>query len=145
MTPRLLAMAAAALALSTSLAQAAEPTGDWLTQDKLAVVRISTCGGKVCGVVQWLKRPTDKVTGQPRKDDLNPDPALRQRPLLGLPMLQGFSSDAPDHWSGGTIYDPDSGKTYQSKMTVQADGDLKVEGCVLVFCKSQIWTPAPAH
>jgi uncharacterized protein (DUF2147 family) len=134
---------AAALAVSfVSSAQAASVVGDWRTADGLANVRIAPCGEKLCGTIDWLKHPNDKITGLPRKDPLNPDPKLRDRPLLGLPLLRDFVAAGPDHWSGGTIYDPDSGKTYDSKMTLRADGALKVEGCVVIFCRAQVWTPA---
>ena len=33
------------------------------------------------------------------------------------------------HYSGGTIWDPEHGKTYSSKMTVKGDV-LDVEGCI---------------
>jgi uncharacterized protein (DUF2147 family) len=131
----------ALLSFAAGAAWATAPEGLWTTADGLAQVRIAPCGANLCGVIAWLKRPLDKVSGLPRKDDLNPDPALRARPMLGLPLIQNFTPDAPGHWAGGTIYDPDSGRTYQSKMTLRADGDLKVEGCFLIFCKAQIWTP----
>ena len=41
--------------------------------------------------------------------------------------------------TGGKIYDPNSGKTYDSKIGVNANGTLKVEGCVLVVCQAQTW------
>jgi uncharacterized protein (DUF2147 family) len=43
----------------------------------------------------------------------------------------------------GTIYDPQSGKTYQSTITLQSPSALRVEGCVLGFlCGGQTWTRA---
>jgi len=41
----------------------------------------------------------------------------------------------------GKIYDPTSGKTYDSKVSRNADGTLSVSGCYLIFCQSQTWTP----
>ena len=57
---------------------------------------------------------------------------------MGLPLLTGFG-DAGSHWKG-TIYDPESGKSYTSKISRNADGTLKVQGCIAFFCKTQTWT-----
>ncbi|HEX5262935.1 MAG TPA: DUF2147 domain-containing protein, partial [Phenylobacterium sp.] len=68
------------------------------------------------------------------------DAALRSRPLIGALIISDFRREAPGHWLDGKIYDPDSGKTYKSKMLVAPDGNLKVSGCVLMFCQAQTWT-----
>jgi uncharacterized protein (DUF2147 family) len=59
--------------------------------------------------------------------------------VVGLALLYGFHRDAPGRWVGGKIYDPDSGKTFDSTLTLQPSGALSVAGCVLVFCKAQTW------
>jgi uncharacterized protein (DUF2147 family) len=53
----------------------AEVSGIWLTQAGDAKVRVSNCGGSICGVVVWLKDPIDPSTGKPQVDDKNPNPA----------------------------------------------------------------------
>jgi uncharacterized protein (DUF2147 family) len=50
--------------------------GVWLTQAGDAKVRVSRCGGGICGVVAWLKDPIDPVSGKRQIDDKNPNPAL---------------------------------------------------------------------
>ena len=46
-------------------------------------------------------------------DKNNPDPDLRTRPFVGIDMLRDFTYDGKKkQWSGGTIYDGDSGKSY---------------------------------
>jgi uncharacterized protein (DUF2147 family) len=130
---------AAGLALVAAPALAADPVeGEWLTQDATAKVRIGPCPGKadrMCGVISWLKNPADaKAT-----DSKNPDPQLKTRTILGLPMIRDFKAAAPGRWTGGKIYDPGSGKTYDSKIGVNANGTLKVEGCILVVCQAQTW------
>lgn len=129
----------AALTLLAPAARAGVVEGDWLTPRGGAKVRIAPCGGKLCGTITWLKAALDK-TGQPQKDTHNPDPGLRGRPVVGIAFLRGFTPAGADRWSGGSIYDPGSGKTFDSKMRLAPDGTLKVEGCVAVFCQTQIWT-----
>ena len=100
-----------------------------------AVVHIAQCGKSLCGKIEKILKPTP---GRPNTDVENADPALRSRPLVGLPLLTGFG-DAGSHWKG-TIYDPESGKSYTSKISRNADGTLKVQGCIAFFCKTQTWT-----
>lgn len=137
MKPALFAIAAL-MAASTGLpARAAQPvTGRWATVDGKAIVHIAPCGRQLCGRIEKIVKPTP---GRPQTDFKNPDPVLRAKPLVGLALLSGFS-DAGDIWKG-TIYDPESGKSYTSKVNRNGDGTLKVQGCIAFFCKSQTWTP----
>ncbi len=116
--------------------------GDWFTLGGLAKVHITPCGATLCGTVVWMKTPNDPETGKPQRDDKNPDPALRDRAALGLQILRGMKPVGDGRWADGTIYDPRSGMTYASKMSTNADGTLKVEGCIAILCKAQIWQPA---
>src|SRR5258708_30493534 len=90
------AILAALLAAPTARAQTAgDPSGLWLTQASDAKVRVSKCGAGICGVVVWLREPTDPATGKPQVDDKNPNPAMRQRPMIGLPLFSGTRATAP--------------------------------------------------
>ena len=137
---KLLCAAAIGLSLASSAAMAADPAGTWLSEDGGTKVQIANCGGKLCGTVVWLNRPTDPSTGKAKTDSLNPDPDKRGRPLLGLQVVHGLTSNGPDTWSG-QIYNADDGKTYQAHVMVVSHSAMKVEGCVLaVLCKGQTWT-----
>lgn len=127
-----------ALALLPVPALAAAPvTGRWLTAEKDSIIEIAPCGKALCGrAVRVLKRMPD---GRMPVDRNNPNSALRGRPVEGLTVLSNFT-DAGGHWAG-RIYDPKSGKTYRSKLTRNANGTLKVEGCVAIFCQAFTWTP----
>ncbi|ASY44920.1 MAG: DUF2147 domain-containing protein [Pseudomonadota bacterium] len=130
-------IALAALTTAITLpAYAAQPViGRWATVEAKAIVHIAQCGKSLCGKIEKILKPTP---GRPNTDVENADPALRSRPLVGLPLLTGFG-DAGSHWKG-TIYDPESGKSYTSKISRNADGTLKVQGCIAFFCKTQTWT-----
>ncbi len=132
---------AAILSLAAALpAFAADPAeGDWLTQGGGGKVRIAPCAAqpdRLCGLITWLKDPADAKGS----DTNNPDPALRKRPLIGLPLIRDFKRAGPGRWTGGRIYDPGSGRTYDSKITLNPNGTLKVEGCVVIVCQAQTWT-----
>jgi len=112
--------------------------GDWLTVDKTAIVRIAPCGAQMCGNVLRVLARGPNV---PRTDIRNPDARLRSRPLVGLPVLTGFSREGSE-WTGGRAYDANTGRSYKAKLTPNRDGSLTVTGCVLILCRSQRWTRA---
>jgi uncharacterized protein (DUF2147 family) len=132
-----LSYASAVLAALLLASNGAAPIeGDWLTDGATAVVRIGHCGPHLCGAVA---RVLAKGADVPHTDVHNPDPALRSRPLVGLPVLTGFTRDG-DQWTGGRAYDAGSGRSYKAKLAPGGDGTLTVTGCILFLCKSQTWT-----
>lgn len=139
---KILSVAVLGMALMSSAALAGVPEGTWLSEDGGTKVRIANCGGKLCGTVVWLQEPNDPKTGKPKTDALNPDPAKRSHPMLGLQVVHGLASDGSDTWSG-RIYNADDGNTYQAHMKVPDANTAKVQGCVLgLLCKTQTWTRA---
>jgi uncharacterized protein (DUF2147 family) len=135
---RTTAIISAAIALSAPLA-AAEPIGGlWTTQAKDGQVQIGACGSSVCGrLVRFLVPPKQ---GADQRDVNNPDPALRSRKVLGLPILTGFVANG-DAWRG-RVYDPKSGKSYRSILRRLGPDRLEVKGCIGPFCQTQIWRRA---
>jgi uncharacterized protein (DUF2147 family) len=131
---------AALLVAPPAKAQAGgEVTGIWLTQAGDAKVRVSKCGGGICGVIVWLKDPIDPATGKPQVDDKNPNPALAKRPIIGLSLFQGMRPSGPNKWSG-RIYNADDGKSYTSNISVSGPAALRVEGCVGALCGGETWS-----
>ena len=130
----------ALLAASGAKAQSAgEPTGIWLTQAGDAKVKISKCGGGICGVIVWLREPIDSATGKPATDNKNPNPALAARPMIGLPLFSSMQPSGPNRWSG-EIYNADDGNMYASHIALTDAGSLRVEGCVGAICGGETWT-----
>src|SRR5207247_3644973 len=108
------AIAAALLTAPSAHAQGTgEPVGVWLTQAGDARVKISKCGGGICGVIVGLKEPIDPATGRPQVDDKNPNPGLKKRPMIGLALFSGMQPAGPNKWSG-QIYNADDCGTYAS-------------------------------
>lgn len=125
----------------SSRAQGVEPSGTWLTQAGDAKVRISKCGGGICGVIVWLKQPYDTATGQPATDSKNPNPNLARRSMIGLPLFSGVPPAGPGKWSG-QIYNADDGNFYASNIAVTGADTLRVEGCLGTLCGGETWTRA---
>ena len=120
--------------LSTAFlnAQADKVVGFWLTEKGTSQVEIyKGTDGLYYGKVSWLEEPNED--GKPKVDSDNPDPALQKRPILGLPLLQGFEYDKKENeWVNGSIYDPDNGKTYDCFMWFEDDEKvLQIKGFVM--------------
>ena len=141
MTLHAIRSACAALCLvfgAISAAQAAEPSGTWLTQNGDAQIRVAKCGTSMCGTIVWLREPIDAVTGQPPVDSRNPDPGKRNTKIMGLRIF----AMAPDGNGGygGAIYNPDDGQTYQAKIVLRPDQYLEIQGCSGALCGSELWS-----
>lgn len=132
-----IAIALAGLVISTTALSNTSPQGTWISSDGGTKVRVSDCGGALCGTVVWLREPVD-ATGRPKTDRHNPDESKRSRPMLGLQVIHGMRPSGANKWSG-EIYNADDGKTYRSHLTLLSDNHARVEGCVLVFCKGENW------
>src|SRR6476659_4847279 len=109
-----------------ALAQTLSPLGVWTNQEKEARFEIYRCGDKLCGKITWLREPNRD--GKPKTDINDPDPKLRNRPLMGLVFIQGFDYDDDYKWDDGTIYDPQSGKTYSCYMKMMNKDAMEVKG-----------------
>lgn len=128
----------AAVAFASPALAADSILGDWVTQDRDAIVKISRCGATVCGRIhKFLVTPPN---GPGQKDIHNPDRKLRDRTILGMAILTGFTPDG-DIWRG-RVYDPKSGKTYRSEVSLKSANRLKMKGCIAFFCQGQDWTRA---
>ena len=109
--------------LAAAFAQ--EVVGKWKLEDGTAIVEVYQQGDVFNGKIVWLQKPTE-ADGTPAVDDLNPDPKLRTRQVLGLNMLNNLKKTG-NEYTGGSIYDPGNGKTYNCSMKVEGD-ILKVRG-----------------
>lgn len=125
---------AIALCILPAGAFAAGPEGEWWVHDKQARIKIADCAGVLWGVITWEAKPG--------KDDHNPDPAKRARPMHGVPIILGMKSSGPNKWSG-EIYNSAFGQTVSGGVALPSDDTLRITGCVLGFlCGGENWTRA---
>ncbi|MDB5276607.1 MAG: peptide protein [Ferruginibacter sp.] len=97
-----------------------EIIGIYWSPKKDAKIEIYIKGQQYFGKFIWLATP--------KKDTKNPAKELQSRDVLGLELLTKFSYNN-GVYSGGEIYDPETGKTYSCKMNLEGD-KLKVRGYV---------------
>ena len=122
-------------------ADLSSPVGEWRTIDDnthqpKGIVRIFETNGKLYGVVE---KSLVEHPAQTKCDDCTDD--RKGKPILGLDIIRGLQRDG-DQWDGGTILDPENGKVYRCKMTLQNGGqELAVRGFIGISLlgRTQIW------
>ena len=132
----ILAAALASLIGGTASADPFDVFGTFRTQAGTSHIQIIDCGDKTpCGKVVWLdaKALPAGETPESIKD-------AKGAKLLGMKLLHSFERKGKD-WRGGKIYNPEEGKTYDSRLKRLTNGDLEVKGCIGPICQTQIWKP----
>ena len=113
-----------------------------MVAQQVARIKIADCDGRLWGVVAWEAKPG--------VDTKNPDPNLRSRPTLGMPILLGMTPSKSSNWNGqqaktnkweGQIYNSEDGHTYSASISLVDPRTLRVQGCFLGFlCGGENWT-----
>jgi uncharacterized protein (DUF2147 family) len=144
-----LGLAAVAVMVSLAAHAVAETdiAGQWTTQDGNSRVELyKAADGTLEGKIVWLSEPNypdgDAEAGKPRHDRENPDKSMQARPIVGLVLLKGFKFDGKKEWSGGTVYDPESGKTYKGKLWLDNENTLGMRGFIGISLlgRTEKWT-----
>src|SRR5690349_6691893 len=91
-------------ATGIQVVEASRADGEWMIRD--LVLTIFDCGNFVCGRIAWLK-----------------DPARRPS-QCGKTIVWGLAGQGLNEWTGGSILDPDDGRTYQLSAKLQTDDTL---------------------
>lgn len=118
--------------------------GQWYTEDDDSKILVTKQNGKYVGKIIWLKEPLygkdEPETGKPKRDKFNPTKKLRNRSVIGIRVLKGFTFNAKEKsWENGTIYDPESGKTY--KCVIKFEKDSKALNGQKLYVRGYIGLP----
>ena len=140
MKKHLLTLVALMLFSTVAWAQKLSPVGIWTNEDGKARFEIYQSGDKLHGKIVQLKEPLRN--GKPKLDENNPDKKLRNRPLQGMVFMKDFKHDNGNKWDDGTIYDPESGKTYSCYMKMTGKDKMEVKGYIGISLigRTQNWT-----
>lgn len=126
-----------------TFAQDFSPLGKWRTYDDetgelKSIINIWEEDGLLFGKIE-------KIFPKPGED---PDPLcdkcpgqLKNQPVIGMTILKDLKRSGKQ-WKGGTILDPDNGKTYGCKIEViEAGKKLKVRGFLgfSLLGRTQYW------
>lgn len=118
--------------LTINVAYAAGILGVWETENKRGKINIGQCGDSICGTVV-------KVAVKGALDVKNEDKKLRGRQILGMQIFELKQTSSQTRWDG-KLYNSRDGKTYSGFVELLNDQQIKLEGCVFIFCKGEVWT-----
>jgi uncharacterized protein (DUF2147 family) len=130
------------LAFGFEPARATELDGYWIDSNGEVVLEVDPCGkGEMCAKVVWLRLPygPDRL---PLKDFRNADPALQNRAVCGLKVIEGFTKQPDGTWGGGNVYVPDLGASFSGYAKILSPSQIEVTGYVMLplFGSSEVWT-----
>ena len=141
---RVLMALGATFVMSTAMAQSS-PVGLWKTIDdstkvETSQVRIIESGGVLTGRIEKLLGPDAKPDAV--CDECSGD--AKGKPIVGMTIIRGIKKNAETEglWDGGSILDPNNGKTYKLRLKPSEDGKkLEVRGYIgaPMFGRSQTW------
>ncbi len=131
------------MTMQISFAANISPVGLWQsiddkTNQPRSLIRISEHNGEYRAVVEKGLLPTD--TGDAICDKCKDE--RKNQPIIGMTIVKGMKQNG-DKYDGGKILDPEEGKVYKCKMTLNEAGDqLEVRGYIGISLigRSQIWT-----
>jgi uncharacterized protein (DUF2147 family) len=128
--------------LTTSAWAQMTPVGTWRSIDDdskeaKSEVIITQNDGVLTGRVSKLLRKDAKQDAvcSECKDE------RKDKPIIGLDIIRGAKkTEGKDVWEGGTIIDPENGKSYKLKLTPLDSGkQLEVRGYIAFFSRGQVW------
>src|SRR5262245_6959753 len=128
------ALLAMAVVCGSAWAQTADDAfGTWLNPEDKSNIELYNCGEGLCAKIT-------KLVDAKATDEKNPDAAKRERPIVGLVIMDGAKKSGASKWSG-TLYNPTDGKSYSGTITVKSKDAVDLSGCVAyVLCRTTTWT-----
>ena len=114
--------------------------GRWLTEPRDGIIEITLAAdGTYQGKIIGGNAPTRVDAKNPGR---RPSPAVAARPAHPDGHARGGLGDGSSAWSGGTIYEPDTGRTYRCHIELIDRDHLKVRGFIGISLlgRSQTWT-----
>lgn len=128
--------------MSAFASQAPSPYGNWKTiDDKTGQVKSIV---KISGTPSYLSATVVKLYPGAMTICSACNGNLKNKPILGMTVMYGLKQNPSNlsEWSGGTIFDPKTGKVYSCSLKVAADGKtMVVRGYIGISLigRSQTW------
>lgn len=117
--------------IALAAAQAGSPAsieGRWINPSKSVIIAIAPCGEALCGTVEW-------ATAQAQQDASKGTPKL-----IGTQLLTDLKAKGAT-WEG-KLFVPDQRLHVEGRLQPEGADQLKVSGCEIGICKSQVWSRA---
>lgn len=98
----------------------------WLISSEDAIIKIYYEDGEYKGKLAWYL-PSDNPDKNLKYDKNNPDKSLQNRLVWDIDILWGLKWDG-EKWSGGTLYDAQSGSKYSCYAEYIDQNTIKFRG-----------------
>jgi len=115
-----------ALAAAQAAGSPASIEGRWVNPSDTVIIAIAPCGDALCGTVEW-------ATAQAQQDASKGTPHL-----IGTQLLTDLKANG-ETWEG-KLFVPDRRLHVEAKIQAEGAEQLKVSGCEIGICKSQVWS-----
>ena len=122
------------------------PVGNWLTiddktQHPRAVIQISMVdkGGvtELQGYSKYAFYTEGREWSNTYRGSYHP---FKGKLVSSFPIMWGYQDLGDGRWGNGKVFDIDGSKVYSSHLSLKDHGaHLKLSGCVLFMCRSQLW------
>lgn len=109
-------------------------TFDDETKEKKAIVEIYKSNDL------YFAKITEKFIGEKNSLCVNCRGSKKNKPIIGLVIIENIKKN-DDEFDGGTILDPENGKTYKCSIKLNGANKLEVRGYLglSVFGRTQYW------
>lgn len=114
------------LLLLTEIDQNQFLSGYWLISTEDAILKFYKDGDEYKAKLDWYL-PSDIKEKNIKYDRNNPAESLRNRLVWDIDIIEGLAWDGYE-WSGGTLYDAQSGKSYSCYAKHVNQNEIKLRG-----------------
>ncbi|MEP0131930.1 MAG: DUF2147 domain-containing protein [Eudoraea sp.] len=115
--------------------------GEWKTIDDISgdpksILEVYETGGRIYGKVQRILEK-----GKENAKCIKCEGELKDKPVVGMLIINGLKNKSKNEYSGGEILDPENGKKYRCKIWLNPKNpnELKVRGYIAFFYRTQTW------
>ena len=115
--------------------------GSWKTIDDMSgnaksILEVYKNGDRIYGKIKRIL-----VKGKENAVCINCEGELKNKPVVGMLIINGLKNSNKNEYGGGEILDPENGRKYRCKIWLNPENpnELKVRGYVAFFYRTQTW------
>lgn len=130
--------------LSLNFASSQSIFGKWKTIDDRtgnpkAIINIYEKDGLMYGYIEKIVEP-----GKENALCIKCDGDLKDKPVVGMTIIDGLKENEDGEWKGKTLFDPEQAMTFRCKIWLNPDNsdELKVRGYLAFIYRTQTWVRA---
>ena len=113
--------------------------GKWVNEDATVRIEIFKTNHTYNSKIIWLASPNNG-NGELKLDKNNPDNTLRNKPILGLVIINGLEfSTNNSMWINGKIYIPEKGKTANCNIKLSNKNEFSISVSKSIFSTTKKW------